>query len=913
MAECIKITQQVSWRKARTALAIFLPATLLVAILLGAGYQKEVKSVRNKLEQQALNTVTLQKNRIDTSFGMIFSDLLFLAEHDHLTEAFASPKIHRENLAHELALFSRISRIYDQVRVLDSTGMEFVRINLAKDSSLVVPNDQLQFKGDRYYFNETFSLKKGEVFVSPFDLNMEHSRIEQPLKPVIRLGTPVFGRTGRKQGIIIFNYLAGNLIQNLKELAADSPGDSMLLNQDGYWMVGSNPDEEWGFMYEDGKQKTMGNKYPEAWRTVRASATGQFLTRDGLFTFATVHPLSAVARSGGAALDANTTVRSGKAGSDYTWKIVSFIPGATLHATEASIRNTYGIISQAALILLAGGSWLAAEMAFVRRQREEDLVRCGENLEKEVRERTCDLDKSARTLENELDARKRAEAGLLLQSAALQAAANAIVITDPDGSIEWVNPAFTLLTGYSAEESIGKNPRELVKSDVHDDAFYKQQWDTILSGTVWRGEIMNRHKEGRLYPEDQIITSVKDDNGKIMHFIAIKRDLTEQRKLEAQLRHAQRMESIGTLAGGIAHDFNNILAAIFGYGSLALMKMTDNDPHRHYIKNILEASERAAHLTKELLLFSRKQVLDRKSEDLNLIVAKSGKFLKRVIGDDIVIKAATHDAELPVLADAYQLEQVLMNLATNARDSMPHGGTVTITTEVVNLDEGFTVAHGCCKSGCYALLTVSDSGEGMDGETQMRIFEPFFTTKEVGKGTGLGLAVVYGIIEQHDGHINVYSEPGQGTTFRVYLPLIAAKTKGDVDLKREETPDRGTETILLAEDNDLVRNMATTVLTEFGYTVIEAVNGEDAVRKFREHADSIQLLLFDMIMPIMNGKDASDEIRRMKPGIRTIFASGYAPDIVQEKLSHEEGLQIISKPMSSSDLLIKVRSVLDKA
>lgn len=591
--------------------------------------------------------------------------------------------------------------------------------------------------------------------------------------------------------------------------------------------------------------------------------------------------------------------------------MISFIPDAILHSEEASTRRAYGALSPTALVLLVIGSWFAAEMAFVRRRREEDLIRYGENLEKEVRERTFDLDNVAMELKNELDARKRAEADLILQSAALQAAANAIVITDPNGSIEWVNPAFTMLTGYSAEESIGKTPQELVKSDVHDDAFYKQLWDTILSGKVWHGEIMNRHKEGTLYPEDLIITSVKDDKGKILHFIAIKRDLTEQRKLEAQLRHAQRMESIGTLAGGVAHDFNNILAAIFGYGSLAIMKMTDNDPHRQYIQNILEASDRAAHLTKELLLFSRKQVLDRKTEDLNVIVAKSNKFLRRVIGDDVVIKAITSKAALPVLADAYQLEQVLMNLATNARDCMPQGGTVTITTEIVSLDEGFKATHGNCKPGCYALLTVSDTGEGMDEETRQRIFEPFFTTKEVGKGTGLGLAVVYGIIEQHDGYINVYSEPGQGTTFRVYLPLIASVVDANVNTSPKEAPAGGTETILLAEDNDLVRVMAATVLREFGYTVIEAVNGEEALQKFKEHADSIQLLLFDMIMPIMNGKDASDEIRKMKPGTKILFASGYAPDVIREKLSHEEGVQIISKPMSTAELLLKVRGVLD--
>lgn len=283
MVEDIKNTHKILWGKAKTALVFFVPTALLTTLLLGVGYQKEINLVRNKLKQQAMNTVALQKSKADNSFDMVSKDLLFLAGHNYLSEEHVSPKIQREHFAHELALFSSVSRIYDQVRVLDSTGMEVIRVNLTKNSSLIVPNDQLQFKGDRYYFIEAFSRKRGEVFVSPLDLNIEHDRIEQPLKPMIRLGTPVFDSDGRKQGVIIFNYLAGNLIQNLKELAAGSPGHCMLLNQDGYWLIGRNPDDEWGFMFEDRKQKTMENKFPDAWRKIQASDAGQFLTGEGLF------------------------------------------------------------------------------------------------------------------------------------------------------------------------------------------------------------------------------------------------------------------------------------------------------------------------------------------------------------------------------------------------------------------------------------------------------------------------------------------------------------------------------------------------------------------------------------------------------------------------------------------------------
>ena len=389
-------------------------------------------------------------------------------------------------------------------------------------------------------------------------------------------------------------------------------------------------------------------------------------------------------------------------------------------------------------------------------------------------------------------------------------------------------------------------------------------------------------------------------------------DITEHKKLEKNYLHAQKMESIGTLAGGVAHDFNNILTVIVGLGEMTLMKMAGDNPQRGNIEGILEAAERATHLTRELLLFSRKQQSERRPVDLNAIVARMEKFLHRIIGEDIALKQVPHGSSLPILADSNQLEQVLMNLAVNARDAMPQGGELILRTTETVLDEGFVATHGYGQPGLYALLTVSDSGTGMDKATQQRIFEPFFSTKEVGKGTGLGLAVVYGIIKQHDGFITVYSEPGQGSTFRIYLPLTTA-VRPEIGAQQEHPVVGGTETILLAEDNDLVREMVTTVLTEAGYTVIVAVDGAEAVRKFRENAGAIQLLLFDLIMPKMNGRAAADEIHKLQPAMKTIFASGYAPDIAQQKATLDDGSKLIFKPVSPRDLLKKVRDALDGA
>jgi signal transduction histidine kinase/DNA-binding NtrC family response regulator len=431
----------------------------------------------------------------------------------------------------------------------------------------------------------------------------------------------------------------------------------------------------------------------------------------------------------------------------------------------------------------------------------------------------------------------------------------------------------------------------------------------LESGAPW-SETVTR-PDGRIW--DIRAVPLMDEQGKVTKVIEVKRDITEHKKLETQYIHAQKMESIGTLAGGIAHDFNNILTVIISLGQIMLMKMREDDPQRQNISDILEATSRATSLTRELLLFSRKQVSERKPVDLNDILVKTGTFLHRTIGADIALKIVPYASSLLILADRHQLQQVLMNLAVNARDAMPEGGGLVLKTEQVGLDEGFTTAYGFGKPGAHALLTVSDTGTGMDRETLQRIFEPFFSTKEVGKGTGLGLAVVYGIIKQHDGFITACSEPGQGATFKIYLPLSEAA--GQVSVAVQEQPVAGgTETILLAEDDDMVRSLMTLVLTEAGYTVIAAVDGEDAVRKFQENPTSIELLFFDLIMPRMNGKEACDAISKMQPGIKTIFSSGYALDTISQKASLADGvMHLIQKPVTPHDILEKVRSVLDDA
>ena len=482
-----------------------------------------------------------------------------------------------------------------------------------------------------------------------------------------------------------------------------------------------------------------------------------------------------------------------------------------------------------------------------------------------------------------------------------------IIVTDLEGNIEYVNPGFENITGYSKEEVIGKNPRFL-QSGKHDDAFYMEMWSKIKSGISWEGRLINKKKSGAYYYEEATISPIKDDSGSIINYAAIKKDISKEVSLETQLVHTQRMDAVGQLAGGIAHDFNNILTAIIGFSSYLKMKMDEDDPLKIQVEQILSASEKAAALTQGLLVFSRKETLNLNPVKLGDTVSNVEKLIRRLISEEIEISFKISEKDLPVMADEGQLEQIIINLATNARDAMYRGGLLSISVEPTVLDERYIKVHGYGKVGPYGMISISDTGTGMDEETRKRIFEPFFTTKDLGKGTGLGLSIVYGIIKHHGGFINVYSEPGEGTTFKIYLPLTETS-----EYEKKEVlvlPTGGIETILYAEDDENARISTKGILEEFGYKVIEAVDGVDAINIFNEKKDEIDLLVFDVIMPGKNGIDAYKEIAEIKPGIKVFFTSGYPKEIVEKKKLLGEEIPLLSKPISPNAILTKIRETL---
>ncbi len=512
-------------------------------------------------------------------------------------------------------------------------------------------------------------------------------------------------------------------------------------------------------------------------------------------------------------------------------------------------------------------------------------------------------------ISEDITERRQAEESIRKLSQAIEQSPVSIVITDVAGKIEFVNAKFTQATGYSYTEVMGRATR-ILKSGQTPSETYKELWHTIGSGGVWQGEFLNRKKSGELFWEKATIAPVRNGQDIITHYVAVKEDITERKKLEEQLRQAQKLEAVGRLAGGVAHDFNNMLSVILGYSELILSKLKPLDPMVKPLTAVQAAARRSADLTRQLLAFSRKQTIAPRIIDLNEQTKNMERLLTRIIGEDIELVLKLCEGLWPVYMDPAQIDQVLANLAVNSRDAMPLGGKLLVETFNVTLDSDFGQRHLDFKPGDFVLIAVSDTGYGIDEKTLQHVFEPFFTTKPEGKGTGLGLATVYGIVKQNGGFVNIYSEPGLGTTAKLYLPRHTGMAEASAEPVPQPRSQGGKETVLLVEDEGRIREMAKTMLEELGYIVIEAGEPRQAIALFEKHASRIDLLFTDVVMPNMNGKELAKKIREIKPGIRTLFMSGYTADTIAHLEQLDDRAVFLQKPFSLNDLAAKIREAL---
>ena len=716
-------------------LAIFIPPAVLIGGMLLLFHHVETTSMIGEFKSSEKRVVQQEAKAITDDFRIVLSDLLYLAGQHGLKEIFKDGKTASviDDLSRDYLVMSEKKRLYDQVRVLDKTGMEVLRVNFDNGNPYIVPEKQLQSKAHRYYFEDSFRLGRAEVYVSPLDLNIEKGEIELPRKPMIRFGTPFFDARGQKQGIILLNYFGEVLIKRFRMLALNSSGEVILLNSDGFWLAGPDADDEWGFMYDDGKNRSFGKKYPHAWLGISKSDSGQFQTSDGLFTYRTVYPLREVHEAGMMSKNPPESAAS------YQWTIVSRISPDLLSAGPYKLFNKLILLYIILLLLLAGSSSFLAYFIVRRRRSAEEI-------------------------------------GTLTR--AVEQSPASIMITDIEGKIEYVNPKFTEITGYSSNEVLGQNPRFLKTEDKRP-SDYKLMWKKITSGKVWHGEFLNKKKSGELYWEKASISPVRDEKGVILHFVAVKEDVTERKRADKELKEAKEMAEAASKAkseflANMGHELRTPLNAIIGFSDVLLhgIKGEISEQQGRSLSHIKQSGKHLLEIVNDVLdiakieagkvfietvPFDMYHLMEEVCNMLSTLAEKNSLKLRMVYPDDMPKQ---------VMGDPKNLRSIITNLANNAI-KFTDEGDVSIKVESKEQTEKDVLFR----------ISVEDSGIGIPADKLEHIFDKFSQVDASNsrnyEGTGLGLAICKQLVELMGGSIGVISQEGNGSTFwfTLCLPL----------------------------------------------------------------------------------------------------------------------------------------------
>lgn len=794
----------------------------------------------------------------------VADDLDLVASSTALTEYLKSDDaFHLRRLQNRFSDFINFRRCYDQIRLLDPQGKELVRVNFSDGKARAVAQQELQNKAHRYYFKEAIAMPPGRVYASRLDLNMENQQIETPFKPVIRVATKVLNDDGSVGGVVVLNYLASRLLNGIDNAYGNKLGKPLLIDQDGYYLKGLSPHQEWGFMLPERRHFNLAQENPGLMQAIQRQTNGLFQNGQGAYGFRTITPVDTIEE---------TTHRQASGSSNLErWVLLAFLPEDQLAAILQQHAEVYilGVVLLG-VFALSGAFVLSRSLA----------VRDNYNL------------RSRQLLK------------------AMEQNPLGIALATPAGMTQYANRSYSKITGQPRGQTLGSLLWCLDENEVSADDVHRIN-AAIDAGLGWQGRVHYRRTSGEISECELLLSWVAEPKSD-QQLVVVLRDMSREVSLESQLRQAQKMEAFGQLAAGVAHDFNNLLQVILGMTGLALNRLSQEDPQRKRLEEVMQAGEKGAMLTRQLLTFSQKKQLDRELFDPDQLVAGILTMLQRILGEQVNVSFTPEGDVHPIRADQNMFEQAVINLCINARDAMPEGGELRIDSSIVVADNPINefMTPGSL-SACWYRLSISDSGSGIPVELQEHIFEPFFSTKQTSKGTGLGLAMVYSIVKQHQGFIDLASEPGKGTTFHLYFPVEnGAQVSGRFASDSLDFTTGHGETILLAEDDAQVRKFTASLLEETGYKVLQAENGLEAIELFDQNRETIALALLDVIMPLMNGRQVLNQIRNHRGDLPIIFASGYQSDLLQDADLEQLNVEIIQKPYVPSQLLQRIATCL---
>lgn len=876
-------------RQRTTFLRLFFPPAILMLVGLLFYGRADVEREQIRLRSQESLHLGLGAGALSRALDSVTRDLDHLASQRISRSAIDAPTAgNLRNLAEDLAAFSRSKGIYDQLRWIDESGMEVLRVDMEGGRPVVVAADRLQNKRDRYYFTETSKLDPGEMFISPMDLNIENGQIEIPYKPMVRLATPVADRKGRRRGIIILNLQGQALLGAFAKAGAAIADHAMLANGDGYWLKSPRPEEEWGFMFKRG-DLSLPARYPRAWDRIRAAPSGQDILADGLWTWQHVYPLPAKPAFG----------HQGSANS-YVWVAVSHLPREAWMAGQRAERQKLALVAALLLALLGLGSWTLARAWTGLSSAEEHVRQLNADLERRVEERTGALRQKVAELDAEISDRRRAETAMRESEAhyrtLFERVPDGILIADKEGRYLDANESMCRMLGYTHDEIVGMTALDIVVpaeipniepalGAIQRHADYHREWDfRRKDGTVLTAEV-----SAILMPDGNLLAMFRD--------ITERRQAEEERqRLQYRLQQTQKMESLGSLAGGVAHDMNNVLAAILGLASAHLETQPEGSPVHRAFNTISKAATRGGMMVKSLLNFARQTPMENLDLDFNAIIREEVHLLERTTLAKVRLEMDLAADLRLIRGDAGALTHAIMNLCVNAVDAMPEDGRLLLRTRNKGEDR--------------VEVFVEDTGTGMPREVLERALDPFFTTKEHGKGTGLGLSMVYSTVKAHQGQLEIRSQPGMGTCVRMSFPASETRSlpSGPPAEPQLEAASRA-QTVLVIDDDGLVQCSMRTVLESLGYRVSMAADGEEALAQLQAGLRP-DVAILDMNMPGMGGGKTLPRLRALLPALPILLSTGRVDQAVLDLVESHERVALLPKPFSNKEMQKQLETIL---